>query len=209
MGEGGRGDGRTGKRFPCGVGSTRRNATPTASKEAIHITRSSHVRIARVTHHQRIPLVLNSLVNHHSPPSFSIHDTSCVLWLRLPGSRFHLPSSSPLPRANRVSMRESFPFEKNRGEKKRKKSVSNSLSIIASLRSEQRPSSFCFSSSSREYIRVNPHLCPSLYIRRGDPFPTYEKVRGVSCFALTTFRFERFSVLDKGIFVSFKSGNCQ
>lgn len=36
-----------GGRRVSGVGSTRRNAIPTASKEAIHIARSSHVRIVR------------------------------------------------------------------------------------------------------------------------------------------------------------------
>lgn len=143
------------------------------------------------------------------PPPSTTHPVSCGFASPDPVSTFRLLPPSFPPALTEFQCEKAFLSRKIEGKKKKEKCIEFALDYRLSSKPQQRPSSFCFSSSSREYIRVNPHLCPSLYIRRGDPFLTYEKVRGVSCFALTTFRFERFSVLDKGIFVSFKSGNCQ
>lgn len=151
---------------------------------------------SRVTHHQRIPLVLNSLVNHHSsPPSSTTHPVSCGFASPDPVSTFPLPLSE--------LQCKSFPFEKN---KKKKKTVfrSNSLSIIA-LFERIKAIQLLFSSSRYIYEWISP-LSLALYPSRRSFSNRRKGQRCVPCFALATSRFERFSGLDEGIFVSFKIG---
>lgn len=106
---------------------------------------------------------------------------------------------SPLPLSELQC--KSFPFEKN---KKKKKTVfrSNSLSIIA-LFERIKAIQLLFSSSRYIYEWISP-LSLALYPSRRSFSHRRKGQRCVPCFALATSRFERFSGLDEGIFVSFK-----
>lgn len=108
---------------------------------------------------------------------------------------------SPLPLSELQC--KSFPFEKN---KKKKKTVfrSNSLSIIA-LFERIKAIQLLFSSSRYIYEWISP-LSLALYPSRRSFSHRRKGQRCVPCFALATSRFERFSGLDEGIFLSFKIG---
>lgn len=90
--------------------------------------------------------------------------------------------------------------------KKKKKTVfrSNSLSIIA-LFERIKAIQLLFSSSRYIYEWISP-LSLALYPSRRSFSNRRKGQRCVPCFALATSRFERFSGLDEGIFVSFKIG---
>lgn len=101
---------------------------------------------SRVTHHQRIPLVLNSLVNHHSsPPSSTTHPVSCGFASPDPVST----SPPPLPLSELQC--KSFPFEKN---KKKKNCISIEFALdYRSLRANKGHPASVFIVTL--YIRVN------------------------------------------------------
>lgn len=149
---------------------------------------------SRVTHHQRIPLVLNSLVNHHSsPPSSTTHPVSCGFASPDPVSTFPLPLSE--------LQCKSFPFEKNKKKKKTVFSIEFALDYRSLRANKGHPASVFIVTL---YIRVNLTSVPrSISVEAILFSPTK---RSEVCFALATSRFERFSGLDEGIFVSFKIG---
>ena len=141
------------------------------------------------------------------PSPSTTHPVSCGFASPDPVSTFRLPP--PSLALTEFQCEKAFLSRKIEGKKKERKVYRIRSRLSPLFEASTKAIQLLFFIVVAWIYTSESHLCPSLYIRRGDPFPTYEKVRGVSCFALTTFRFERFSVLDKGIFVSFKSGNCQ